>query len=60
MSKMSSHDPFGHLKHKLWLKEGSRITLTSLRAGGVPHIVGKLSMKVTIFLETSSQSDIYT
>ncbi len=23
MSKMSSHDPFGHFKHKLWPKEGS-------------------------------------
>jgi hypothetical protein len=23
MSKMHSHDPFGFLKHKLWLKEGS-------------------------------------
>ncbi len=25
MSKMSSHDPFGHLKHKLWLKERPRV-----------------------------------
>jgi len=24
MSKMGSHDPFGYLKHKLWLKEGLR------------------------------------
>ncbi len=24
MSKMVLHDPFGHLKHKLWPKEGSR------------------------------------
>jgi len=24
MSKMGSHDPFGHLKHKLWSKEGRR------------------------------------
>jgi hypothetical protein len=22
MSKMGSHDPFGHLQHKLWPKEG--------------------------------------
>jgi len=22
MSKMGLHDPFGHLKHKLWPKEG--------------------------------------
>jgi hypothetical protein len=25
MFKMGSHDPFGHLKHKLWLKEGSGV-----------------------------------
>jgi hypothetical protein len=25
MSKMRSHDPFGHLKHKLWPKEGPGI-----------------------------------
>jgi hypothetical protein len=24
---MGSHDPFGHLKHKLWPKEGSRVKL---------------------------------
>jgi hypothetical protein len=28
MSKMGSHDPFGHLKHKLWPKEGPRVKLT--------------------------------
>ncbi len=28
MFEMGSHDPFGHLKHKLWSKEGSRIKLT--------------------------------
>jgi len=27
MSKMGSHDPFGHLKHKLWPKEGLGIKL---------------------------------
>ncbi len=27
MSKMGLHDPFGHLKHKLWPKEGPRIKL---------------------------------
>jgi hypothetical protein len=27
MSKMGSHDPFGHLKHKLWPKEGSGVKL---------------------------------
>jgi hypothetical protein len=28
MSKMSLHDPFGNLKHKLWPKEGSGVKLT--------------------------------
>jgi hypothetical protein len=28
MSKMNSHDPFGHFKHKLWSKEGPRIKLS--------------------------------
>jgi hypothetical protein len=27
MSKMGSHCSFGHLKHKLWLKEGPRVEL---------------------------------
>jgi len=27
MSKMGSHDPFGHLKHKLWPKKWSGVTL---------------------------------
>jgi hypothetical protein len=27
MSKMASHEPFGHLQHKLWLKEGSGVKL---------------------------------
>jgi hypothetical protein len=27
MSKMNSHDPFGHLKHKLWPKEGQGVKL---------------------------------
>jgi hypothetical protein len=27
MSEMGSHDPFGHLKHKLWPKEGPRVEL---------------------------------
>jgi hypothetical protein len=27
MSKMNLHDPFGHLKHKLWPKEGPRVKL---------------------------------
>jgi hypothetical protein len=28
MFKVSSHDPFGHFKHKLWPKEGLRVKLT--------------------------------
>jgi hypothetical protein len=28
MSKMGSHDSFGHLKHKLWSKENSGVKLT--------------------------------
>ncbi len=28
MSKMGSHDPFGHLKHKLWQKKRSGVELT--------------------------------
>jgi hypothetical protein len=27
MFKMGSHDPFGHLKHKLWPKERPRVKL---------------------------------
>jgi hypothetical protein len=42
MSKMGSHDLFGHLTHKLWPKEGSGITLISLRLGDVKHTIGKL------------------
>jgi hypothetical protein len=50
MSKMGSHDPFGHLKHKLWLKEKSGIDPIFLCAGGVPHTVKKLSTKATTLL----------
>jgi hypothetical protein len=51
MSKMGSYDPFEYLQHKLWLKEKPDtltsdhkklgITLNYVRAGGMPHIVGK-------------------
>jgi hypothetical protein len=27
MFKMGLHDPFGHLKHELWSKEGPEINL---------------------------------
>jgi len=56
MAKMGSHDPFGHLQHKLWQKERSGIKtnnltpdhkklgidLNSMRVGGVLYVVGKL------------------
>jgi hypothetical protein len=64
MSKMGSHDPFGHFKHKLWPKEGPRIKLAnlipnhyklgiapiSLCAGGMQHTIGKISMRATTLL----------
>jgi hypothetical protein len=28
MSKMASHEPFGHLQHNLWKKEGPGVKLT--------------------------------
>jgi hypothetical protein len=33
MSKMGSHDPFGHLKHNLWPKERSRVKLAVEKLG---------------------------
>jgi hypothetical protein len=52
MSKMGSHDPFGHFKHKLWLKEKSwvkgcesGIVLISSHVGGMRHTAGKLLNK---------------
>jgi hypothetical protein len=32
----------------------------SLHAGGMPHIVENISIKVTTFLQTSPQSKVYT
>ncbi len=34
--------------------------LISLREGGVRHAVGKLSMRATTLLQTSSQNEVYT
>jgi hypothetical protein len=73
MFKMGSHDPFGDLKHKLWPKEGvgnqianltpnhqkSGIALISLSASGLSHILGKISSRAIILLETSSQSEVF-
>jgi hypothetical protein len=64
MFKMSLHDPFGHLKHKLWPKEGLRVKLTIrlpttksqespwfiLRASVVRHIFGNILMRAINFL----------
>jgi hypothetical protein len=54
---MGSHDPFKHLKKKLWSKEGQGIKLAisgivpiSLRAGGMRQTIGKLSTKATTLL----------
>jgi hypothetical protein len=44
------HDPFGHLKHKLWPKEKSRIDLISLHAGDIQQAIRKLSMRATTLL----------
>jgi hypothetical protein len=30
MFEMSSHDPIGHLKHKLWPKEGAKNQIANL------------------------------
>ncbi len=68
MSKMGSHDPFGHLQHKLCQEERpgvkidsltpnhkkSRIDPTSVCASGMQHTIRKLSMRVATLLQTSS------
>jgi hypothetical protein len=59
MSKMGLHDPFGHLQHKLWQKEKSKINSIFVHANGMRYIVGKLSTKVTTLLQTSSQSKVW-
>jgi len=64
MSKLGLHDPFGHLKHKFWPKEGPEVKLPiwlsttkshkiariSLRATGVQHTIGELLRKATTLL----------
>jgi len=74
MSKMGSHDPFGHLKHKLWPKvkaesqigsltldhQKSRITLISLCAGGMRYTIGKLLTRAKTLFSTSSQLEVCT
>jgi len=69
---MASHEPFRHLQHKLWSKEGPRVKLaiwlpttksrqlTRSRCVQVEcDTVGKLLRRATNFLETSSQSEVW-
>jgi len=63
MSKMSSHDPFEHLKHKLWLKEGPGIKLaiwppTTKSWESPPFPCVQVSYNILLY--TSSQSEVYT
>jgi hypothetical protein len=73
---MGSHDPFGHLQHKLWPKErpGVKLPIGSLthghgksgidpiplHVGGVRHVFGKLSMRATTLVQTSSRLEVCT
>jgi hypothetical protein len=60
MSKMVSHEPFGHLQHKLWSKKGCKsnwqFNSRSLKVGEVRHAVGKLLTKATTLVQTSFRS----
>ncbi len=74
MPKMSLHCSFEHLKHKLWPKEGAESRIASLTpdhkksgidpiylaAYNVPHTVGNLSMRATIFLQIALRSEVYS
>jgi hypothetical protein len=74
MPKMGSHYSFGHLKHKLWPKEGagswivnltldqkkSRINPIYLAADDVPHTVGKLSTRATTLLQITLRSEVFS
>jgi hypothetical protein len=39
MCKMGSHDPFEHFKHKLWLKERSRVKSQPLKVRNRPDFL---------------------
>jgi len=70
---MASHEPFRHLEHKLWSKEGSVVKLavrlptikklgidpTPVCASGVRYIVENLLRRATSLLQTSSQSEVW-
>ncbi len=72
MFKMGSHCSFGHLKHKLWPKEGPGVKLPIwfltkkksgidpiyLSADGVWHTIRKLSTRATTLLETASRFEV--
>jgi hypothetical protein len=74
MPKMGSHCSFGHLKHKLWPKEGARsrtanltpdqkrsgIDLIYLAVDNVPHTIGKLSTRATTSLHTALWSEVFS
>jgi hypothetical protein len=73
MSKMGSHHPFEHLKHKLWPKERPRVklaiwlpTIKSWELTRFPcvqatcDILGKLLMRATTLLKTSLPSEVCT
>ncbi len=69
---MGLHDPFGHLQQKLWQKERPRVKTgnltpdhkklgidpTSMHASGMQYVVGKLLMRATTLLQTSSRSNV--
>jgi hypothetical protein len=57
MAKRRVKSQIGSLTPNHW-KSG--IDLISLHAGGVRHIVNKLSTRATTLLQTSSQSEVYT
>ncbi len=70
---MGFHDPFRHLKHKLWQKKGQesnwQFDSQPLKAGNrldflacrwrVTYL-GKLLTRATTLLQTSFQSEVYT
>jgi hypothetical protein len=74
MPKMGSRSSFGHLKHKLWPKEGAMSRTASLTpdqkksgidpiylaADNVPHTVEKISMRATTLLQTALRSEVYS
>jgi hypothetical protein len=55
MFKMGSHDPFGHLKHKLW---GSKVVgIPTLAISGLP--LGSLETKCHLDVRFVERHTIY-